>query len=245
MVILKKSSASPRDPSISKSRRRSILSPRLCVALAVAALVSWFPTGFAKENEAENLMDQIQKRYSTLVTYRASFIQKLIQGKDQRVESGVLILGRGGKMRWEYSQPEPKLFLVDGKTQYTWIPSENRVYREAVKSSEDRRTPILMLLGKLQWRKVFSRVERVDSPGQGGTLGLRAYPKDNSLGYQDVILQVDQNTLHLLHITVDNMDQSRMEFSFSDIVENPPIEAQRFSFRIPHGAEVVDQSEIQ
>jgi len=190
-------------------------------------------------------MDQIQKKYSTLVTYRASFIQKLIQGKDQRVESGVLILGRGGKMRWEYSQPEPKLFLVDGKTQYTWIPSENRVYREAIKSSEDRRTPMLMLLGKLQWRKVFSRVERVDSPGPGGTLGLRVYPKNESMGYQDVILLVDQNTLHLLHITVDNMDQSKMEFSFSDIEENPPIEAQRFSFRIPHGAEVVDQSEVQ
>jgi outer membrane lipoprotein carrier protein len=198
-----------------------------------------------KEDDIENLLDQVQKKYSTLVTYRANFVQKFVQGKDQRVESGVLMLGRGGKMRWEYFHPQAKLFLVDGKMQYTWIPSENRVYRESVKASEDRRTPILMLLGKLHWRKVFTRVERINPTGVGQPLLLRAFPKDESLGYQDVVLEVDRNTLHLLQITVDNMDRSRMEFSFSDIIENPRIDPQRFQFRIPQGAEIVEQGGMQ
>ena len=185
-------------------------------------------------------MDQIQKKYSTLSSLQAHFVQKLIQGKDQRVESGVLYLSRGARMRWDYDQPESKLFLVDGRMQYTWIPSENRVYREPLKTSEDRRTPILLLLGRLHWRKVFSRVEQLDN-GSGPIL-LRAYPKDESQGYQDVILQVEKNTLHLLGITIDNMDRSKMEFSFSDMVENPKIDSKRFTFKIPKGAEVVDQS---
>ena len=131
----------------------------------------------AQENAAA-FMDQIQKKYSTLHTLEAHFVQKLIQGKDQRVESGVLYLSRGARMRWDYDQPESKLFLVDGRTQYTWIPSENRVYREPLKASEDRRTPILLLLGRLHWRKVFSRVERTDNGS--GPIVLRAFPKDES-----------------------------------------------------------------
>ena len=105
------------------------------LALAVATSAGSAFQAAGKEDEIENLLDQIQKKYSTLMTYRASFVQKFIQGKDRRVESGVLMLGRGGKMRWEYFQPQAKLFLVDGKMQYTWIPSENRVYRETVKAS--------------------------------------------------------------------------------------------------------------
>ena len=231
----------------SRSRRGlfSLLYLFCMLALAGAPSAGSAFQASGKDNELENLLDQVQKKYSTLATYRASFVQKFIQGKDQRVESGVLMLGRGGKMRWEYFRPQAKLFLVDGKMQYTWIPSENRVYRETVKSSEDRRTPILMLLGKLHWRKVFTRVERMDQSGADRSILLRAFPKDESLGYQDVVLEVERNTLHLLQITVDNIDRSNMEFSFSDITENPPIDPQRFQFRIPRGAEIVDQTGVQ
>jgi outer membrane lipoprotein carrier protein len=215
------------------------------VALTPANSIGSAFQGPSQDDGIANLLDQVQKKYSTLVTYRANFVQKFYQGKDQRVESGVLMLGRGGKMRWEYFHPQAKLFLVDGKMQYTWIPSENRVYRESVKSSEDRRTPILMLLGKLHWRKVFGRVERVNSTGDDHSFFVRAFPKDESFGYQDVVLEVERNTLHLLRITVDNVDRSRMEFSFSESVENPLIDPQRFQFRIPRGAEIVDQAGAQ
>jgi outer membrane lipoprotein carrier protein len=187
------------------------------------------------------LMDQVQKKYSSITTFQSHFVQKFSQGKDQHLESGVLYLSRGGKMRWDYTQPESKLFLVDGKSQFTWIPAENRVYRESFKTSDDERKPILLLLGRLSWRKVFSRVEQVDlTPGDETTVWLRAYPKNESLGYDSVTLQVEKNTLHLLRISIDNMDRSKMEFSFSEIVENPQIDPQKFSFRIPRGAEVVE-----
>jgi outer membrane lipoprotein carrier protein len=241
-------------PNAFISNNMSSLHPRnlirIVCLLSIVLLTASNSAGSAfqttgKEDDIENLLDQVQKKYSTLMTYRAGFVQKFIQGKDQRVESGVLMLGRGGKMRWEYFHPQTKLFLVDGKMQYTWIPSENRVYRETVKASEDRRTPILMLLGKLHWRKVFTRVERIDQAGPERSILLRAYPKDESLGYRDVVLEVERITLHLLQITVDNIDRSKMEFSFSDIAENPPINPQRFQFRIPRGADIVDQSGVQ
>ncbi len=206
----------------------------LCVMFCRALLAA--PP--ASENAAA-FMDQIQKKYSTLHTLEADFVQKLIQGKDQRVESGVLYLSRSARMRWDYTQPERKLFVVDGRTQYTWIPAENRVYREPLKASEDERTPILMLLGRLRWRKVFSRVEQLDNGA--GPLTLRAYPKNESQGFQSVTLTVERSTWHLLGIVINNTDQTKMEFSFSHFVENPVIDPHQFTFRIPKGAEVVDQ----
>lgn len=218
------------------------LSTLMMIFLAAQILSGVMNISFAKEGEAEALMDQIQKKYSTLSTLQAEFTQKFTQGKVQRVESGVLLLSRGAKMRWDYRQPEPKLFLVDGKRQYTWIPSENRVYRERLKVSEDRRTPILLLLGRLHWRKVFSQVALEES-GNRGTLLLRARPKDDSQGDREVVLEVEKNTLHLIRITIDNMDRSRMEFVFFGVVENPRVDPQKFVFRAPPGVEMVDQEE--
>ncbi|MDD5541610.1 MAG: outer membrane lipoprotein carrier protein LolA [Acidobacteriia bacterium] len=196
----------------------------------------------ANSVDAASILDQVQKKYASLESLQADFVQKLIQGKDQRVESGVLWLRRGAKMRWDYASPEHKIFLVDGKTQFTWIPSENRVYREPLKSSEDRRTPILLLLGKLHWRKVFTRVELVSE--SSGSYRIRAHPKNESLGYQSLDLEIEKNTLHLVRIDVENVDRTRMEFTFSGVTENPRLDPQRFVFRIPKGAEVIDQAEM-
>ncbi len=195
------------------------------------------PGRAAPSDEAAKLMDRLQGKYSALFSLQADFTQNFVQGKDQRLESGVLYLGRGSRMRWDYTRPEPKLFMIDGHTQYTWIPSENRVYREKLKESEDERTPILMLLGKLKWRRVFSNVEMLGTSGD--TAVVRAEPKNTAQDFQDVILKIDAKSLRLLGITIDNRDSTRMEFTFSNIVENPRIDPQRFTFVIPKGAEVV------
>lgn len=198
--------------------------------------------GFAKGDEAGAWMDRIQKKYSSLSTLQADFTQKFIQGKDQRDESGVLLLSRGARMRWDYLQPSAKIYLIDGRMQYIWIPSEKRVFRETLKASEDERKPILLLLGRIHWRKVFAKVE-VENEDEQEVL-LRAHPKDRSMGYETVRMKIEKNTLHLIQISIDNRDRSRMEFGFSNIIENARIDARRFAFRIPPGAEVVDQGKM-
>lgn len=217
----------------------------LSFVVLAATLLSHESGASLAGGEAERLMDQVQKKLSTLFALRADFVQKFTQGKDQQVESGVLWLSRGEKMRWNYHRPQEKLFLVDGKHQYTWIPSENRVFRESLKATEDRRTPLLLLLGKLHWKKIFSKVEPMGRLGAGASeiIQVRAAPKEESSGYQSVELSVEKNTLHLVRIRIDNMDRSIMEFSFANIQENPRIDPRQFSFRIPPGAEVIEQKQ--
>src|SRR5215471_14820578 len=61
------------------------------------------------------LIDGLQNKYSRIRGIAADFIQ-VYQGNDGRRirETGRLLLKRPGKARWEYTEPEHKLFISDG-----------------------------------------------------------------------------------------------------------------------------------
>ena len=43
------------------------------------------------------------------------------------VERGVVSIKRPGRMRWEYKDPEAKLFISDGRTFYFYVPADRQV----------------------------------------------------------------------------------------------------------------------
>jgi outer membrane lipoprotein carrier protein len=62
------------------------------------------------------MIDALQKKYSKMNSLAADFIQ-LYHGVDGRTirEGGRLYLKKPGKARWEYTSPEKKVFVSDGK----------------------------------------------------------------------------------------------------------------------------------
>src|SRR5579863_8821654 len=63
----------------------------------------------------EEYVSRLETSYRDVKTLRAEFVQTYLGGGRTRVESGTVYFARGGKMRWEYREPEEKLFLSDGK----------------------------------------------------------------------------------------------------------------------------------
>ena len=69
---------------------------------------------------ARTLLQRLERHHARTADLVARFTQSYRSGMLGRevTERGVVSIKRPGRMRWEYKDPEPKLFVSDGKTFY-------------------------------------------------------------------------------------------------------------------------------
>src|SRR5258706_14987722 len=79
----------------------------------------------------DQVIRALETRYNRLETLKANFTQ-LYREDDRaapREEAGLVYLKKPGRMRWEYTRPEVKLFVSDGKIFYFYVPADRQVTR--------------------------------------------------------------------------------------------------------------------
>lgn len=201
----------------------------LCVIL-LAAVSSAAAT-------ADQLIQKVEDRYNHAQTLSVYFIESYsLLGHPRPPETGTLMLRKQGKMRWEYSRPEGKLFISDGKQVFLYTAADNRVEKVPLKDTEDMRAPLAFLLGRLDMKKEFRDFDT--RGGEGGTW-LNATAKSDRLPYAKVEMLVnDAGAIEKLNII--GRDQSVLNYAFSDERLNPRLNDKLFHFEIPAGAQVVD-----
>jgi outer membrane lipoprotein carrier protein len=191
----------------------------------------------------EDYIHSFESSYRNVRTLRADFTQTYVMDGRNRTESGTVYFERGGRMRWDYQQPQQKLFISDGKHLVLFVPEQRQLTRSSVKSSEDFRVPFRLLLSRLNLRKVFSRFEFAeDALKHDSTVRvIRAYPKkEYAQDYQEVLLALSPE-FDIQQLQIVYADHTRMEFKFDDIQRNAPLRESLFQFTPPPGVEVIDQ----
>src|SRR5437016_2456763 len=99
------------------------------------------------------LVDGVERSFARMKDFSADFVQIFEDSLNRKQqEAGHLYLMRPRMMRWEYKNPEDKLFISDGKTVYFYVPADRQVNKEAVKQSFDDRIPMMFLLGQANLR---------------------------------------------------------------------------------------------
>src|SRR5436309_13564985 len=104
---------------------------RMTSWLAVAALTAAVqaPRAAAAEATAEELVQALQHRYDSIKDFSADFVHRYQGGvlRKQISERGHVSIKKPGKMRWDYTEPEKKLFVSDGVRIYSYIPQDKQV----------------------------------------------------------------------------------------------------------------------
>ena len=186
------------------------------------------------------MLKAVEARYNHAQTLQVVFHEAYTgPGQPRRSESGTLLLRKPGRMRWDYTSPQGKLFVADGKFLCLYTPSNQTVEKMKIKESDDMRAPLAFLLGKLHFDKEFRNVH--GSPVAGGTR-ITADPKTDSLPYTKVEFVVGPDS-QIRRVQVTGYDQSVLEFEFDQEKLNPPLEAKLFQFRMPPGAELVETAQ--
>ena len=211
----------------------------LGVALTCSLSMMGGPPGVS----LEQCIHAFESSYHEVNSLRAEFTQTYTSGSRTRVESGTVSLAKGGRMRWDYREPETKLFVSDGKELSLYVPAEKQVTRSAAKTTEDFRTPLAVLLSRLSLRRIFSKVEFADEAlhAAAGNRVLRGYPKKEFENeYREVLIELTPQ-MDIRRLVVLYADNSTMEFTFTHIQRNVVLPPSMFHFVPPRDAEVIQE----
>ena len=151
-----------------------------------------------------------------------------------------MLLKKPGKMKWDYTAPEEKHFISDGKWLYEYIPAEKTVTRSSIKETGDMRAPFAFLLGQGNLRRDFRRIEFAkESPLKAGNKVLRMLPK-HLQDFEELLIEFDPFSFEMYRLSIVKPGDERSDFIFSDIKENVSAPSAEFVFKAPAGVEVRD-----
>ncbi|MBP9944129.1 MAG: outer membrane lipoprotein chaperone LolA, partial [Desulfomicrobium sp.] len=107
--------------------------------------------------QASDLSDQIQKRYDTLQSFKAFFLQKLTNASSREVQErlGSITFKRPRFIRWETTSPENELLIIGQDTVWEYFPEEETVYRYSVEQVLSSKTMIRFLSGEANLKDDF------------------------------------------------------------------------------------------
>jgi outer membrane lipoprotein carrier protein len=204
----------------------------------LAILLAFLQTPVATLN---NLVVGVERSFASMKDFSADFVQIFQDALNRKQqESGHLYLMRTRMMRWEYKNPEEKLFISDGKNVYLYVPADRQVNKEAVRQTFDDRMPMMFLLGRSDLRKEFTRFELLNQkPFLEGTRVIRMYPRRKT-DLSEVMMEVDPANYQVRRLLLGHSDGSKSEFIFSNIRTNTGLKSSLFDFKVPPGVDVVE-----
>ncbi|MBZ2177037.1 MAG: outer membrane lipoprotein chaperone LolA [Acidobacteria bacterium] len=183
------------------------------------------------------LLRGVEDRYNSVRTLELAFEQTYIApNRARRVESGSLRLRKPGRMRWEYTRPDGKLFVSDGSDYWYYSVLARRAEKMKLKEAEDIQAPLAFLIGRLDFQRDFGKF--LIQPA-AGMVTITAEPKNPQKSpFAQVGFTVGPDS-RIATLTIRNQDGATTIFQFSGEVRNPVLNDAIFTFVAPPGVEVV------
>ena len=202
----------------------------------------------------------VEARYARAHTLEAKFYERYrASGQPGQSESGTVYFSKPGRMRWEYESPSTKLFLVDGVNVWLYVPADRTASRAKLKESDDWRTPLALLTGKIHLDRLCGKIELITSTGGANLSGdapldprnvvLNCMPRaqaagnEDSSGFRQILFEVDPE-YHLVRVVVREAGDTETEFRFGDWRENVAVDEAKFHFEPPLGVSVVNAEDL-
>src|SRR5271170_613747 len=167
---------------------------------------------------AQSLAAQVDHHYNALHSLRVNFVQQYAGLGQQRRESGVLLLKKPGRMKWTYSQPPGKLFVLDGHDAYFYSPGQGEIQRVPAKKLDDLRSPLRFLLGHAELAKELTGLQMTP---QAENYELSGVPRNMEQRVASLRFTVSAAGV-ILGIKVEEVDGAVSTFTFADEAPNAP-----------------------
>jgi outer membrane lipoprotein carrier protein len=186
--------------------------------------------------DSDVLLKKIDDHYNHLNSLRARYTEHYAGMGMDKTESGTLVLKKPGRMRWTYDQPAGKVFVLDGKSAWSYTPGTDQAQRIPAKQLDDLRSPLRFLLGHTQLKKELDNLTVVPV---GSGFRVSGVPKGMAQRLRLLTLDVSL-TGAIERMRLEEVDGAVTEFEFSGMQENVPVKNEDFVFVPPAGVTVVD-----
>lgn len=151
--------------------------------------------------------------------------------------SGTFVFERPGKFLWKTELPYPQTIVSDAKTVSIWDPDLNQVtvrrLTEAVSA-----TPAAVLFGRGDLEKTFVLA---DLPDAAGLNWVSAQPRVEDMTYKRFEIGFDADGVPAEMRLFDHFGQT-VTIAFKNVKINAAVEPSVFQFRIPEGADILQDT---
>jgi outer membrane lipoprotein carrier protein len=192
------------------------------------------PCLMAQSNDA--LVRKVDNHYNHLSSLRAHYAERYSGMGMDRTEEGTLLLKKPGRMRWSYTAPVGKVFVLDGKFAWFYTPGDAQATRVPAKQLDDLRSPLRFLLGHTQLNK---ELDNLVVAADGSDFRISGVPKGMEQRVKLLSLWVTA-TGAIERMRLEEVDGAVTEFTFSAMQENVSVKDSDFSFVPPAGVTVVE-----
>jgi outer membrane lipoprotein carrier protein len=215
--------------------RKTVLIP-LCFVAGLGLCVSAAQT---PSRSARDVAAALQQKYDAIRDFTADFVHESSGGVLRRkaTERGKLQVKKPGKMRWDYTSPEKKVFVSDGNRIYLHVPADRQVVVSPVLKGDQATTAVLFLTGKGNLTRDFE-VNFTDGAA-ADSYSLRLQPKLPERDYDWLQIVVDRATLRIRSLSAADSQGGRSTFHFTNFKENVRLSDKTFEFKMPRGVDVI------
>ena len=175
------------------------------------------------------------KQFGNIGSVEAEFVQQQTLS-DGRVEktSGILLLQKPGKFRWEYRAPYRQLMISNGKRVWFYDVDLNQVIVRSLSQAIGDK-PALLLSDPTQAEKHFHIRDLVISDEKLNW--LEATPKQTGDSFSKIRIGFDNGIPKVVLLNDVFGNQTRLQLE--NVKINVPLNASEFEFSPPSGADVM------
>lgn len=155
-------------------------------------------------------------------------------------EKGKLYFKKPNLMKWEYQDPEEKVFLIKDDLFWDYNKEEKQLIKYDLSQGEQNTEVISLLSGKVSLLDNYS-VELNPFPTENAnTIQIKLTPKDEEFADTYLLLEIDEKTWFIQTLISFDWAGNRTEFRFSKIKTNVTLQNKTFELRVPPDVEIID-----
>ncbi len=179
---------------------------------------------------------RVDKHYNSLHSLQLSFMERYRGMGIERIEQGTLLLKKPGFMRWNYTRPRGKIFIIDKQDAYAYTPGDAQAQRFPVEKLNDLRSPLRFLLGHTELSKEMGSLT-VSFDGNMATLRGVPVGLEKRMTALELTVGLDGS---ILDMKMEEVGGAETFFQFYGENDKAPISKKDFVFQPPAGVKVVD-----
>jgi len=189
---------------------------------------------------AAEIAQKVETTLLSFKTLQAEFVQVYYSSSVSTPleEKGRLYLQKPGWMKWEYNEPEEKIFLLKEGFLLEYLPEENQLLEKKLSEQEDGAEILNLLTGERSISEHYS-VELFVFPTESENVQqLKLIPL---AGDADtfILLEVNKRTWIMQKLISFDWTGNKQEFQFYDIKTDVDFPKNTFELEVPPGTEII------
>jgi outer membrane lipoprotein carrier protein len=210
--------------------------------LTAVALTLLVAAGPVSAQSLDEVLRDIETAYGRMTDLRADFTQTAFnKSLNQTIPAkGTVYLKKGGKLRWEFTEPTPQEIVSDGKKLWVYTPTLNQAnVAEAPEALAGPAGSFLAGLGRLRTEFQVRFLNPAQPKDAEGNWVLDLTPKQPLPTLTRLILSLDPKNWEIKKAVIHDQFENTVTMRFTKMAVNSGLPDRTFTFVAPKGVVIV------